>query len=166
MKNYFKNLDNRWAGIAISILSVIILLILASLSIKIAKSDAVACVHPGGGQCPLGAHVPLASYIGAAFLIALFILGIKLALKLGASEKLRKEIADKTEVVVKTLKGNEKNAYEIVMASQGAIFQSELVEKMGRSKVEVSRILDRLEGKNLIERRRRGLTNMVLIKYR
>ena len=51
------------------------------------------------------------------------------------------------------------------MASQGAVFQGELVEKMGYSKVKVSRILDKLEGQNLIERRRRGLANMVLIKY-
>ncbi len=166
MKNYFKNLDNRWAGIAISILSVIILLILASLSIKIAKSDAVACIHPGGGQCPLAAHVPLASYIGAAFLIALFILGIQLMRKAEASEKISKDAAEKAEAVAKALKGDEKKAYELIAASQGVIFQSELVEKMGYPKVKITRILDKLEGQDLIERRRRGLTNMVLIKYR
>ena len=166
MKSYFTNFDNKRIGIIISIISVILLFILASFSIKIAKSEAAACIHPGGGQCPITAHIPLASYIGAVLLAIIFILGIKVALKSGAAEKMRKEADDKAKRFVKALKGDEKKAYEMIMASQGAIFQSELVEKMGYSKVRVSRILDKMEGQDLIERRRRGLANMVLIKYR
>ena len=166
MESPFKNFHNKWVGIAISIISVIILLILASFSIKIAKTEAAACVHPGGGLCPITAHIPIASYAGGALLAVIFILGIKLVLKSGTAEKMRHEAADKAEMVVKALKGDEKKAYELVMSSQGAVFQSELVEKMGYSKVKVSRILDKLEGQNVIERRRRGLANMVLIKYR
>ncbi len=165
MESPFKNFDNRWIGITLSIISVIILLILSSFSIKIAKSEAAACIHPTGGQCPITAHIPLDSYAGAALLVIIFILGIKISLKSASSEKMRKEVGDKAKMLVKSLKGDEKKAYELIMASQGAVFQSELVEKMGYSKVKVSRTLDKLEGQNLIERRRRGLANMVLIKY-
>ena len=165
MENPFKNFDKGWIGITISIISVIIFLILASFSIKIAKISSAGCIHIDGGPCPLIGHIPLSSYIGAALLVITFILGIKIALKSGASEKMRKELGDKSKTIVKSLKGDEKKAYELIIASQGAVFQSELVEKIGYSKVKVSRILDKLEGKNLIERRRRGLANMVLIKY-
>ena len=166
MKSYFTNFDNKRIGVIISVISVILLFILASFSIKIAKSEAAACIHPGGGQCPITAHIPSASYAGAVLLIIIFVLGIKVALKSGAAEKMRKEAADKSKTVVRALKGDEKKVYEMIMDSQGAVFQSELVEKLGYSKVKVSRILDKLEGQNLIERRRHGLANMVLIKYR
>ena len=162
----FANFDNKRIGIVISVISIMLLFILASFSIKIAEIESAKCVHPPGGQCPLTAHVPSASYAGAALLIIIFILGIKVALKSESSEKIRKESAEKAEAVARALKGDEKKAYELIVASQGAIFQSELVEKMGYSKVRVSRILDKLEGQNMIERRRRGLANMVLIRYR
>jgi uncharacterized membrane protein len=45
------------------------------------------------------------------------------------------------------------------------LFQAELIEKTDFNKVKVSRILDKLEGKGLIERRRRGMTNLVLLKH-
>lgn len=166
MESPFKDFGNRWVGITLSIISIIILIIMASFSIKIAKINAAGCVHIDGGPCPLIGHIPLDSYIGAALLATIFILGIKISLKSVASEKMRKEQGDKSKMLVKSLKGDEKKAYELIMESQGAVFQSELVEKMGCSKVKVSRILDKLEGKNLIERRRCGLANMVLMKYR
>ena len=166
MKSYFTNFDNKRIGIIISVISIMLLFILASFSIKIAEIESAKCIHPPGGQCPITAHIPLISYVGAALLIMVFILGIWLMRKAEAGEKIRKDAAEKAESVAKALKGDEKKAYELIAASQGAIFQSELVEKIGYSKVKVSRILDKLEGQNLIERRRRGLANMVLIKYR
>ena len=48
--------------------------------------------------------------------------------------------------------------------AQGTIFQPDLADKTGFSKVKVTRILDRLEGKQLIERKRRGMTNVVVLK--
>ncbi len=65
---------------------------------------------------------------------------------------------------IKTLPDDEKTLYREVEKSRGAIFQSELVEKTKLSKVKVSRLLDKLEGRGLIERRRRGMTNLVIIK--
>jgi len=57
----------------------------------------------------------------------------------------------------------EKTVFELVQAT-GTIFQSELVEKTQFSKVKITRILDRLEGKGLVERRRRGMTNVIILK--
>lgn len=66
--------------------------------------------------------------------------------------------------IMSGLKTEEKRLYELTSGSGGAIFQADLVEKSGFSKVKVSRILDKLEGRGLIERRRRGMTNMVIVK--
>jgi uncharacterized membrane protein len=44
------------------------------------------------------------------------------------------------------------------------MFQSDLVEGTGMQKVKITRLLDRLEGLKLIERKRRGMTNVVILK--
>src|SRR3989344_3252711 len=146
MENPLKNFDNKKIGAIISIISIVLFFILASFSIKIAEIESTKCIHPPGGQCPITAHIPSASYAGAALLVVMFILGIKVALKSGAAEKINKEAAEKAKTFAKALKGDEKKVYEMIMASQGAVFQSELVEKMSYSKVKVSRGLDKLEG--------------------
>ncbi len=63
-----------------------------------------------------------------------------------------------------SLGADERKLFDLVAQAGGSIFQAELVEKSGFSKVKVSRVLDRLEGQGLAERRRRGMTNMILLK--
>lgn len=64
----------------------------------------------------------------------------------------------------KILKDEERSIYGAILDSGGMIFQSELVEKLGLSKSSVSRSLDLLESKGLVERKRRGMANLVLLK--
>jgi len=59
---------------------------------------------------------------------------------------------------------DEKRIVEIIIDEGGTMFQSELVEKSGYSKSKVSLILDRLEAKRILERKRRGMTNAVVLK--
>ena len=44
------------------------------------------------------------------------------------------------------------------------MFQADLVDKCGFGKVKVTRILDGLENKGLVERKRRGMSNIVILK--
>ncbi|MBN2420844.1 MarR family transcriptional regulator, partial [Candidatus Woesearchaeota archaeon] len=67
--------------------------------------------------------------------------------------------------VISELDDDEKKVFEIILNAQGSVFQSELVSKTGLTKVKVTRILDRLEGKGLIERKRRGMTNVVVLRH-
>jgi len=69
----------------------------------------------------------------------------------------------------KKLKGDGLDADEtrivaIINEGGGSVYQSDVIRKTGFSKVKVSRILDRLEQKGLIERKRRGMTNLVVVK--
>jgi hypothetical protein len=59
---------------------------------------------------------------------------------------------------------DEKIIIKTIEEADGTIFQSDLVEKTEFSKVKVSRLLDKLEGRQLIERKRRGMTNVVVLK--
>ncbi|MFD1687633.1 helix-turn-helix transcriptional regulator [Halobellus litoreus] len=61
------------------------------------------------------------------------------------------------------LTGNEQIVYEIVLNADGVLPQSDIVEQSDFSKATVSRTLDNLESKDLIERKRRGIGNMVIL---
>ena len=59
---------------------------------------------------------------------------------------------------------DEKQLVDALIKENGSIFQSDLVEKTKMTKVKVTRVLDRLEGRGVIERKRRGMTNIVILK--
>jgi len=65
---------------------------------------------------------------------------------------------------VKSLQNDEKKVYDLIVNAEGFIFQNDLIEKTGYSKVKISRILDKLEVKGIIERRRRGMANIIVLK--
>ena len=67
------------------------------------------------------------------------------------------------EAVAKTLKDDEQKIYQAII-DKGIIAQSQIVEKTGLPKSNVSRVLYVLESKGLIERKRRGMGNIVLLK--
>ena len=81
-----------------------------------------------------------------------------------AGELLLEERKKRWKQTVKILKDDEQKIYKAIIDSDGIIEQSELPEKTGLSKSNVSRALDLLESKGLVEKRRRGMGNTVLLK--
>jgi len=69
------------------------------------------------------------------------------------------------EQIMKSLNDEEKTILESIIEANGTIFQSSLTDKTSFNKVKVTRILDKLEGRGIIERRRRGMTNVVILKH-
>jgi uncharacterized membrane protein len=68
----------------------------------------------------------------------------------------------------KTLEGltneDERKVYQLIIEANGIIFQGQLVEKSGFPKGKVSLVLDRLEARGLLERKRHGMSNVVVLK--
>jgi DNA-binding transcriptional ArsR family regulator len=62
------------------------------------------------------------------------------------------------------LANNECEIYEVLLDADGVLPQSEIVDETDLSKATVSRTLDSLETKNLVERKRRGMGNVVLLR--
>ncbi|WP_136689251.1 helix-turn-helix transcriptional regulator [Halorhabdus amylolytica] len=67
------------------------------------------------------------------------------------------------EETAERLADNEQEIYETVLEADGVMAQSDIVETTDLSKATVSRTLDSLETKNLLERKRRGMGNTVLL---
>ncbi|MGQ9596902.1 MAG: helix-turn-helix transcriptional regulator [Thermoproteota archaeon] len=84
-----------------------------------------------------------------------------LALRSNMSSKIRPRNAD---FVFKTLSENKKEIYKLILDKDGFAFQSELVETSKISKSTVSIILNRLEANGLIEKRKSGMSNIIIAK--
>ncbi len=120
--------------------------------------------------CPFNQSVPSNSILGYTLDALLFAFGAYLlvrkeenAMKSNGYKRTATIATKKIPVDMSRLEPDERKLVSIVQSS-GAIFQSELVEKTGFGKVKVTRILDRLEGKGVVERKRRGMTNVVVLK--
>jgi uncharacterized membrane protein len=115
--------------------------------------------------CPYKSSVPTESVAAFVFVIAIGIFGLFLTITAKQTERIAHQQKLKLNESIKTLQDDEKKVLRIINEGEGFILQGDLIEKSGYSKVKVSRILDRLEAKNLVERRRRGMSNVILLKH-
>ena len=150
-------MKNKQLGLFVAVLGVILLVLLASLIPVIRNADASSCGCAEGGTCQYADRMPAQFYVGFGVIIILFYLSFNLITK-DSSKKKQIKIPD-------NLSKEEKQIIDELVKQEGMIFQSELVEKLGLSKVKVTRLLDKLEGRHIIERRRRGMTNAVILKH-
>ena len=160
MKN--KNVGYLIIGIAV-VIGIIILIFNMGLKDIVGET----CSH--GPTCTMYDTIEVQTWIslaiaGLVLVIGLFLIFSKEEVKIVT--KTRKVHVEKKrkKIDYSKLAKDEKVLVKLIEGADGTIFQSELVEKTEFSKVKVSRILDKLEGRGLIERKRRGMTNVVVLK--
>jgi uncharacterized membrane protein len=98
--------------------------------------------------------------VASSFLIGMTATYLFFASKEQEPRSSRKEYA----TVLHLLKGDERLVFSVLHEHNGEMVQSALVEKLGLSKVSITRALMKLEQKNLIVKERYGLTNKVKLK--
>lgn len=120
------------------------------------------CVHPQGAICPFEElhALSIPKYVGLLVDVLIFAFGFWLFVQKKPEEK----ALAKARKAAKELGGEEAKVFDALVQSGGLLFQNELVEKLGSSRVRVTRVLDKLDAKGLIERRRRGMTNAIILK--
>lgn len=100
--------------------------------------------------------------------VSCFVLGASLIYLLLADgsdgEKAGTEPGNWNQLIEGLTVEDERRIVQIVADEGGTIFQSQLVEMSGFSKSKVSLVLDRLEARGLLERRRHGMSNVVVLK--
>jgi uncharacterized membrane protein len=72
----------------------------------------------------------------------------------------KKSLTNKQKIVLSTLEGDEKIIYDY-LTKKGEIMQKDLVYELNFSKAKVSRILDKLESKNLVKKYSYGFSNKI-----
>jgi|SRR3989344_495406 len=62
------------------------------------------------------------------------------------------------------LDDEEKLIYDFIKGKGGSSYQSDIIKETNFSKVKTTRILDKLESRGVVERKRRGMTNIIILK--
>ena len=116
-----------------------------------------------GPTCSMYSTLSIQTWISVLIALVVFFVGLVLIF---AKEKERIVIKTEKKKAVNTSKLDkvEKQVVKILQDESGAVFQSSLMEKLGIGKVGITRLLDKLEAKQIIERKRRGMNNIVVLK--
>jgi uncharacterized membrane protein len=158
---------NRNVGFLILGTSAVIAVIVGIFNYGMKSILEQSCSH--GSECAMFRTIAIQTWTSLAIaglvaVIGLFLIFSREEEKIVVKKVKVKQEEKKMPIDYSKLDKDEKVLIKIVEQEKGAVFQSTLVEKSGFSKVKVSRILDRLQGRQIIERKRRGMTNVVILK--
>ena len=166
---------NRIVGIVVIGIAALIGFIIFTFNKALSNIIDTACTH--GTVCPMWGTLKAQTNISIGIVVFIVIIGLYLIF-FGREEKIITEVRtvkqqikpheitkDNYDKILGKLNSDEKSVLEKVIDAKGTIFQSELVDKTEFNKVKVTRILDKLEGMGVIERKRRGMTNVVILKH-
>ncbi len=163
------NVDQKSIGSVLVGFSLILLFILIMVKLNVDREESYLCsiTHTTPGlnaeECP--AHNSNTSWrLVSAFGVSFLILASGIYLTFMPRQNGEPEHRKKKEVDASALEEEEKRVYELIKLKEGSIYQSDLIKETGLTKVKISRLLDRLEGKGIIDRKRRGMTNIVVLK--
>jgi len=158
-------MKNKNVGYLIIGISIIIGIIVWIFNVGLKKIVEDTCTH--GSGCSMYDTISLQTGFSLAIAGIILVIGLFLIFNKEDIKIITKKIHVETKrkpVDYSKLDKEEKTVVQAIEESEGTIFQSDLVEKSGFDKVKVTRILDRLEGKQIIERKRRGMTNIVILR--
>lgn len=155
--------SQKTLGIVIGFFAIVLIVILSFVKADLDRKSAFLCraveesPELSMEDCP--AHEGGASWLlfGAFGLVSL-ILGFGIYVFVTAKESRPRpavrlsKLGEDELVIVKALQ------------KEGSSYQSDLIRETGWSKVRMTRVLDRLESKGVVERKRRGMTNIVVLK--
>jgi len=159
-------MENKYVGLLIVGIAAIFFVVVMSFNQALEAIVNETCSH--GPQCSMNTTLKTQKVISYSLVGLLLIVGAFVALF--TKEKTlpletKKVLSDEEKVhKLKNLDEEEKKVMQLLINNQGSMYQSDLIKETLLSKVRVTRILDRLEGKLLLERKRRGMTNIVIIK--
>lgn len=155
-------------GLALISLAVILLGLLVYMKIDIDRQGVFLCEAVVANptltmeECP--AHTSKSSFIiMVAFGIALIILAAGIYLFLLRKDESTSMLAEK-KIDLSKLNDMEKRIVTVMQSHEGSMYQSDLMKELDVSKVQMTRLLDKLEAKKVIDRKRRGMTNIIILK--
>jgi putative component of membrane protein insertase Oxa1/YidC/SpoIIIJ protein YidD len=156
-------MENKTVGWIVVGIGILVGAIALIFNIGLKKIVGDTCTH--GPTCSMYDTIAVQTWISLAIVGIILIIGVVLMF-----------IKPKEKVIVKTIKEKkkkkdysgldkkEKEVVDLLLNEGNAMFQADLMEKLNIGKVGVTRLLDKLEAKQIIERKRRGMNNIVVLK--
>ncbi|PIN88006.1 hypothetical protein COV12_00825 [Candidatus Woesearchaeota archaeon CG10_big_fil_rev_8_21_14_0_10_32_24] len=164
------NLSQKNIGYGIVGFAIILIVLLTFVKINQDTEEVLLCQaidgNPNIGMSECPAHNSSGSWVlTLAFGVTAVILTIGLYLVFVQPPETKKIIeSDFKNVRVEELDEEEQKIYHLLKEHEGSMYQSDLVKKTEMSKVQITRVLDKMELHKILERKRRGMANLVVLK--
>lgn len=156
-------MENKKVGILIIGIAILMAVIVVLFHFALNQIVATTCDH--GPTCTMYTSIEAQTWISGILIAIVFIIGLVLLFSKPKEKIIIKKIKEKKKKIDRSkLDKTEKQVIDILERENGAIFQRTLMEKLSIGKVGITRLLDKLEAKQLIERKRRGMNNIVVLK--
>lgn len=155
-----ENKQVGWLIIGLAVVMVVIVLIF-NTALKNIVGD--TCSH--GPSCSMYSTIKTQTWISLSIIGVIVIIGLVIMFTKPKEKVVVKTIKEKKKKLnLEGLDKDEKKVVELLLSENKAMFQSSLMEKLEIGKVKTTRLLDKLEAKQLIERKRRGMNNIVVLR--
>ncbi len=161
-------MENRNVGWFLLAVSILIMVFTFFYSNALDDAVRTSCFlqHGDVESCEMFDSVTKQTYFALAIAGVLLVVSLFLVFSKPNEKVIVKKIKEKKiqkNVDLSGFRREEKEVYNLIKEN-GAIFQADLIEKTGFSKARMTRIIDKLEGHGLVERKRRGMTNVVVVR--
>jgi len=161
---------NKNVGYLIVGISILIVLVIFLFNQGMTSIVNETCSH--GPTCTMYTTIKTQTYLSFAIAGLVFIIGLFLIFSKENEKIVIKKIKPTANLEPKkfskksleNLDSEEAKIMNLLLENKGNMFQSDIIEKTNLNKVKITRILDSLETQGLIERKRRGMTNIVMLK--
>jgi len=158
-------MKNKNVGFLIISIAILIIIIILVFNFGLKNIVDKTCDH--GSECTMYDTIAIQTGVslviaGVVFIVGLVLIFTKPDEKIITKTKIIKE--KKKKLNLEGLDSEEKQLINLLQSENKAMFQSDLMEKLEIGKVKTTRLLDKLEAKQLIERKRRGMNNIVVLR--
>ena len=163
-------MKNKNVGFLISGIAILIIFIIVLFNRGLTEIVKTTCSH--GPTCPMYGTINTQTYLSLGIAFFVLIIGIFLIFSKENEKIVVRQIKPLGKIEPKkfdkksleNLNDEEKKIMNMLLENKGNLFQSDIIQKTNINKVKITRILDSLESQGLIERKRRGMTNIVMLK--
>lgn len=158
-------MENKHVGFLILGMAVLLIVIILLYQSALKEVVVASCGAEHATTCPMNTNINQQTYLCLAIVGLLVVIGLVLIFTKPKEKIIIKKVKErKKRINLNNLDKDEKRVIDLLLKENRAMFQASLMEKLGIGKVKATRLLDKLEAKQLIERKRRGMNNLVVLK--
>jgi uncharacterized membrane protein len=157
-------MKNRSVGFLIVGIAVLIGVIILLFNSGLKNIVAQTCDH--GSSCTMYDTISVQTNLSLAVAGLVLVIGLFLIFSKESERVVVKRVKErvrKKKVDLSGLDSDEKKVVGVLERENGAVFQKSLMEELGVGKVKMTRLMDKLEAKGIVERKRRGMNNIVVL---
>jgi len=159
-------MENKNVGYMVLGISALIVVIIFLFRNALNSFLDATCSAAGHTECMMYDTVTQQTYLALAIVGVLVVIGLVLIFSKQSERIVVKKIKEKKiekKIDVSDLRSEDKKVFNLIKDKK-AVFQADLIDEFGFGKAKMTRMIDRLEGRGLVERKRRGMTNVVVLK--